>query len=63
MPTAAEIEDKRAIRELLPMQPGDVPETSADCTDLERAVGFRPQTAIEDGVQRFVAWFRDFHGS
>jgi UDP-glucuronate 4-epimerase len=42
------------------MQPGDVPETSADVTDLERAVGFRPKTPIEDGVRRFVDWFLRF---
>jgi UDP-glucuronate 4-epimerase len=52
-----------AVRELLPMQPGDALETYADCTDLERAVGFRPSTAIKDGVRLFVEWFRDFHGS
>ena len=51
---------KSAIREFLPMQPGDVPETYADVSDLERAVGFRPATAIDEGIQRFVAWFRDF---
>jgi UDP-glucuronate 4-epimerase len=48
---------KPAKRELLPMQPGDVPETSADVTDLERAVGFRPRTPIGEGVRRFVDWF------
>jgi UDP-glucuronate 4-epimerase len=48
-----------AIRELLPMQPGDVLETCADCTDLERLVGFRPNTPIEYGVRSFVQWFRE----
>jgi len=52
---------KPAVREYLPMQAGDVAETSADSSDLERAVGFRPSTSIEDGVRAFVAWFRDFH--
>jgi UDP-glucuronate 4-epimerase len=52
---------KPAMRELLPMQTGDMPETCADCADLERAVGFRPQTPIEDGVRLFVEWFREFH--
>ena len=51
---------KAAIRELLPMQPGDVPETYADVADLEKAVGFRPRTAIADGIGRFVSWFRQF---
>jgi UDP-glucuronate 4-epimerase len=48
---------KPAVREYLPMQPGDVPETCADVSDLERAVGFRPATPIAEGVRRFVAWF------
>jgi UDP-glucuronate 4-epimerase len=52
---------KPAVRELSPMQAGDVPETYADCADLERAVGFRPRTPIEDGVRLFVEWFREFH--
>jgi UDP-glucuronate 4-epimerase len=50
-----------AIRELLPMQPGDVVETCADTSDLERAVGFRPNTSIKDGARRFVEWFRAYH--
>jgi len=51
---------KSAIREFLPMQPGDVPETYADVTDLENTVGFRPSTPITEGIGRFVAWFRQF---
>jgi UDP-glucuronate 4-epimerase len=51
---------KPAVRELLPMQPGDVPETCADTTDLEREVGFRPGTPIGEGVRRFVDWFLQF---
>ena len=50
-----------AIRELLPMQPGDVLETSADCSDLENAIGFRPNTPLADGIRQFVHWYRDFH--
>jgi UDP-glucuronate 4-epimerase len=50
-----------AARELLPMQAGDVPETYADCADLERAVGFRPRTPIEAGVRLFAGWFCEFH--
>jgi UDP-glucuronate 4-epimerase len=53
---------RKAQRELLPMQPGDVPETYADVADLEAAVGFKPTTPIEEGVRRFVAWFRDYKG-
>jgi UDP-glucuronate 4-epimerase len=55
-----QIVGKPAIRELLPMQPGDVPETYADVADLERAVGFRPSTSIADGIERFADWFRRF---
>ena len=50
---------RTATRELLPMQPGDVAETCADVTDLEREIGFRPGTPIEEGIRRFVAWYRD----
>jgi UDP-glucuronate 4-epimerase len=52
---------RKAIVELLPMQPGDVPETCADVDDLMRDVGFRPSTAIEPGVRNFIAWYRDYH--
>jgi UDP-glucuronate 4-epimerase len=51
-----------AIRDLQPMQPGDVPATAADTTALAAWVGFRPSTPIEAGIERFAAWFRDFHG-
>ena len=53
---------KSAKRELLPMQPGDVPATYADIEDLARDIGFRPSTTIEEGVARFVKWYRDYHG-
>jgi UDP-glucuronate 4-epimerase len=53
---------RKAIRELLPMQPGDVPATYADVDDLMREVNFRPATPIEEGVRRFAAWYRDYHG-
>lgn len=51
-----------AIREMKPMQPGDVRETFADIGAIERDLGFRPTTDISDGVPRFVDWFRDYHG-
>ena len=54
---------KKALRELLPMQPGDVPATYADVDDLMADVGFRPRTTIEDGVARFIAWFRAYHSA
>jgi len=50
----------KAQKHMLPMQPGDVPITYADIEDLEKAVGFRPSTPIEVGVERFVAWYRDY---
>jgi UDP-glucuronate 4-epimerase len=53
---------RKAIKDMLPMQPGDVPATYADIDDLMREVGFRPSTSIEDGIARFAAWFRDYHG-
>ncbi len=51
---------KKAKRELLPMQPGDVLATYADVDDLMRDVGFRPATPIEQGIARFVAWYREW---
>lgn len=51
---------KTAIRELVPMQPGDVPETCADVEDLRKAVGFAPATPIDEGVKRFIDWFRAY---
>ena len=53
----------KAKKNFLPMQPGDVPETYADVDDLMRDVGFKPSTPIEEGVARFVEWYRSYHGS
>jgi UDP-glucuronate 4-epimerase len=52
---------KLAIKELRPMQPGDVQKTMANTDRLESWVGFRPKTSLADGVQKFVAWYRDFY--
>ena len=52
---------KKAKRDLLPMQPGDVPATYADVDDLMRDVGFRPATPIADGITRFIEWYRAYH--
>jgi len=46
---------------MLPMQPGDVRATSADVSDLERAVGFRPRTAVEEGISKFVDWYKSYY--
>ena len=51
-----------ATKEFLPMQPGDVPATAAETSALEAWTGFRPNTPVREGVQRFVAWYRDFYG-
>jgi len=52
---------KTAEKELLPMQPGDVEATYADLAALEREIGFRPRTPIEDGIARFAKWYCEFH--
>ena len=54
---------RRAIVELLPMQPGDVRETCADISAIERDLGFRPKTLIDEGVPRFVEWFQEYHSA
>jgi UDP-glucuronate 4-epimerase len=53
---------KPAVRELAPMQPGDVPETCADVEDLRDAVGFAPNTPMASGIQKFVDWYRTYNG-
>ncbi|WP_185234949.1 NAD-dependent epimerase [Teredinibacter franksiae] len=52
---------KTAEKNMMPMQPGDVPSTCADVSSLERDVGFKPATSIEDGINKFVAWYRDYY--
>ena len=52
---------KTIEKELLPMQPGDVENTFADISRLEACIGYRPDTPIETGVERFVAWYRSFY--
>ena len=51
-----------ARRNLMPMQPGDVPATWADASLLQALTGYRPQTDIRDGIARFIAWYRDHYG-
>jgi UDP-glucuronate 4-epimerase len=53
---------REARKNFLPMQPGDVADTVADVSALERDMGFAPATPIEEGVTRFVAWYREYHG-
>ncbi len=52
---------KKAKRNLLPMQPGDVPATFADTADLAKVTGFAPRTTIKEGVEKFVEWYRSFY--
>jgi len=53
---------KKAIRELLPLQPGDVPDTFANVEELVRATGYKPDTPVTKGVAAFVDWYRDYYG-
>ena len=53
---------REARQNRLPLQPGDVPDTYADVEDLVRDVGYRPRTPVEEGVRRFVAWYREYYG-
>lgn len=53
---------KTAVKEYLPMQPGDVYQTYADVSELMRDYDFKPDTSIEEGLSRFVAWYREYYG-
>jgi UDP-glucuronate 4-epimerase len=52
---------KKAVLNLMPMQPGDVPATEADVDDLMRDVGFKPATPVEEGIARFTEWYRSYY--
>ena len=54
--------DFEAHKELVPMQPGDVPITYADTTALERDYGFKPSTSLRDGLRKFAEWYKEFYG-
>jgi UDP-glucuronate 4-epimerase len=53
---------RKAEKNFLPLQPGDVPATYADVADLKVDTGFEPNTPIEEGVSRFVEWYRGYYG-
>ena len=53
--------NRTAEKNLLPLQPGDVPDTYADVSDLVRDVNYKPDTSVEDGISRFVDWYRDYY--
>lgn len=52
---------KKAIKEFLPMQPGDVPYTEADVSDLVRDFGYKPSTKVQDGIKEFIKWYKNFY--
>lgn len=52
---------KKAQMEMLPLQPGDVPDTEADVSDLIASVGYRPEVRVEEGISRFVEWYRAYY--
>jgi UDP-glucuronate 4-epimerase len=52
---------KKAQKNMLPMQPGDVPATYADIDDLVRDAGFKPSTTVEEGIARFVEWYKQYY--
>jgi UDP-glucuronate 4-epimerase len=54
---------KKAEMNFLPLQPGDVPETYAEIDDLVRDIGYQPATEIEDGIAKFIEWYRDYYGA
>jgi len=53
---------RKAEKNLLPLQPGDVPDTSADVTELAHDTGYKPATSVDEGVRKFVAWYRGYYG-
>jgi UDP-glucuronate 4-epimerase len=52
---------RKAIKNLLPMQPGDVADTFADVQSLVDEIGYQPQTTLEEGIAKFVAWYREYY--
>jgi len=52
---------KKAIKNYKEMQPGDVVRTYADVSDLERDTGYKPSTPLEEGLENFVAWYKDYY--
>ena len=58
---AGVLPEDEAHKELVPMQPGDVPVTYADTTALEEDFGFRPSTSLREGLRKFAGWYREFY--
>ncbi len=59
--TLEKILGRRAIKNMLPMQPGDVPATYADIDALTRKTGFKPETSIQEGLKKFVLWYKEYY--
>ena len=53
--------NKKAIKNFLPLQEGDVEETFAEMSDLQKEIGFRPSTSIEQGIDNFVSWYKSYY--
>ena len=53
---------REAKKEFLPMQPGDVYQTYADTSELEKDFGFKPGTSLKEGLSRFVSWYKSYYG-
>jgi len=53
--------EKKAIKNFMPMQDGDVSVTSSDCSKIEKWINFRPRTSIKEGINQFVSWYREYH--
>ncbi len=54
--------ERKAVKNYMPMQQGDVPATWADAALLEKLTGYAPQTDVKQGIGQFVAWYRDYYG-
>ena len=52
---------RKAIKEYLPLQPGDVPRTNSDCSKLEEWIQFKPRTSIYDGIGQFISWYKNYY--
>lgn len=52
---------KQAIKEYLPLQPGDVPDTYADASRLQAVIGYKPATPVKQGVAAFINWYREYY--
>ena len=53
---------RKAVIEMLPAQPGDVADTFAEVSGLVRDIGVQPKVTVEEGIARFVEWFREYYG-